>query len=1157
MARARNINEILNSGNLPNVSQPTNVYEILNHKSETKLSPQLFKHTSKIPESIKIPEPTKPQLTKQQEFRNAVTNLDSPLKSLNMGRKESTKQQNSNSNFLVKNVVKPFMALEKGFVDAATLGMADKISREIGEESMYNVKGFGNVRKQAPKTAIAGKMLGYALPYNAGKKVVASKVSKLLGKANTPVKRFLAERAVDAPLDISMGLIEGANRDYSAKETAKNIGMDLALGTGIDAITNAYKGLKEFRNAKKADLLDLPKTNTEKVEIPQKQTKQIEVPGVKEVVNKPQVPQHQVSKMNLDQQTSIEQLDDYIKQAQELIETTNDPQIKANLQLFSEKAKKKAENLRRFIDNSIMNSQVVPDEIKEFYKQNPSLYEYQPISNKGMLDNTREIVGDNPENFIDDFMELKSLRNADDTVLGEVLIQKFIEDGNYQRAINTSTRLAQLLTNAGQQVQAASIMKRMTPEGMLHYANKQIEKFKAESPESKIVDDVVSKAKKIADSDLTSAQKETKLKQLLKEKGIRVKKDDFDKIKQYVDLGGFENVKFKTLVENKLGLPTLTESDVRKIVNSMNNIQDMDNSRLKDIEIGKVMQLIANKIPVGASEKFKSYLRLSMLFNPKTLITRNPLGNITFGALENVRQPITGLADMATSKIFKTDRSTSLLPNLKEQGKGFVQGFKDLVEDTRLGIDTSSSRGGYELPRTRKVFGDSTVGKGLNTLHNTMGTLLQLGDRPFFQGAYQQRLAELKRLRKTNEINADMIEDATNYALERVFQNKGKAVNLARYMKKGLNNVNIKGLGLGDVAMPFTETPANILARGIEYSPLGILRTIKEAPTKNKLLTETFNQKSFVDSIGRNMTGSAIALLGYKLAKDGLATGQSEKSEKLKALDKVRGIRQYSIKFGGDKTYTFDWAQPASLPMAIGVDFYNAGKSEKDLSEALEKGAESGVNTLFRQSFLQGVNRMMGGYSPASGIKETILSAPLMALPTVLNQATQMSDKYSREVDYGGIKGLKQSALRRLPIASKTLYPKIDVFGNEIKNYQGRSGIGKFGEVFFSPGYYNKINDNAVTKELVRLNKSSGSNNILPKVVKDFSYKGRLINLTDKEKYKMQKYMGKTTFTEMNKLINSPYYKSLNENNKEKALSNLVADIYNASKERVVKGREN
>jgi hypothetical protein len=1064
------------------------------------------------------------------------------------------------SNPFEEYVMNPLGAFVTGAIDTATLGGASRLRKEVTGKDLYQSTTTPNVnlRETNKRSKFAGNLAGYMLPYSTAKKAVngskagklvenigtktADKVSsKLTGKVGEQtakiigkgVGNFVAERAVDAPLDVALGTTEGIVRGNSAKDTIKNIGTDLVFGSLIDAGTNSAKVYKVLKTN---DLLPNVKVK-EKGPMPSKQV----------IIKEPKA-----KTFNLDSTSNIEQLDDYVKETDNSIKNTTDQQVKVELQKTNQNAKNKSKKLRKFVDNSIMNSDIVPEDIKQHYKDNPSVYEYEPISNKEMLDSAREIVEKNPQKHTNDFLTLDNLRSVDDTVLGEALIQKHIAEGDYQNAINISTKLSELLTNAGQQVQAASIMKKMTPEGMLQYANKQIKKAKGVG-ESKVAKDIVNKAKNIADSDLTPAQKEAKLKQLFKEKRIKVKKDDFDKINQYVTLGGFEHAKFKNLIEKKLGIPSLNETDVRTIVDTMNNVQAMKDGRAKDIEVAKVMQLIADKIPTSSSEKFKSFLRLSMLMNPKTLITRNPLGNVVFGALENVRQPITGLTDMATSKLLKTDRTTTLLPNIKAQAQGFKKGAKELIEDTKLGVDTSPSRGGYELPHTKKVFGEK---KTLNKLHNFMGTLLQLGDRPFFEGAYQQRIKELQKLGKTSDVTDEMIEDATNFALERVFQNEGSATRLARKAKQGLNEINLGGIGLGDITLPFTHTPANITAKGIEYTPLGIIKALKEAPTSKKLMNGSFNQKAFTDAIGRSMTGSAIALLGYNMAKNNLATGQGEKSEKLRELNKLRGEQQYSIKFG-NKSYTFDWAQPASIPLAVGIDFFNASKSEEELSQAVEKGLESGGNTLFNQSFLQGINRMMGGYSPSRGIAETIKNAPMMAIPTGVGQIAQMNDKYKREIDYTGLKGLKQQVTRKTPVASKTLYPQVDVFGNEVENYQGRKGAGKAVEVFLSPGYYTKNKDNDVTKELLRLNKQTASNDILPRVAKDFTFKGKKIQLSDKEKYEMQKYMGQETYEKMEKLINSPHYQKLSEEGKEKALSNLVADIYNASKERVVKGREN
>ena len=116
------------------------------------------------------------------------------------------------------------------------------------------------------------------------------------------------------------------------------------------------------------------------------------------------------------------------------------------------------------------------------------------------------------------------------------------------------------------------------------------------------------------------------------------------------------------------------------------------------------------------------------------------------------------------------------------------------------------------------------------------------------------------KIAKTKEATGDMVLDAMQTALERTFQGKyGEGV---KNIQKGLNKLGNDYLGLGseefgfgNIVMPFTKTPANILGKAVEYSPIGIKDAIKELTNIKK---GTFDQRKFSEAIGRSVTGTGL-----------------------------------------------------------------------------------------------------------------------------------------------------------------------------------------------------------------------------------------------------------------------------------------------------------
>ena len=146
-------------------------------------------------------------------------------------------------------------------------------------------------------------------------------------------------------------------------------------------------------------------------------------------------------------------------------------------------------------------------------------------------------------------------------------------------------------------------------------------------------------------------------------------------------------------------------------------------------------------------------------------------------------------------------------------------------------------------------------------------------DQPFYYGAkarslFSQATAQainegLSGAERTNFIQnlvqnptEDMIKYATLDAETAVFQNKTMLGNLARTFQK------IPG---GEIVVPFGKTPAALATQLINYSPVGIVKTIAENIGSGK-----FDQRLFSQGIGRGLTGTALLYLGSKLFEKGM-----------------------------------------------------------------------------------------------------------------------------------------------------------------------------------------------------------------------------------------------------------------------------------------------
>jgi hypothetical protein len=595
----------------------------------------------------------------------------------------------------------------------------------------------------------------------------------------------------------------------------------------------------------------------------------------------------------------------------------------------------------------------------------------------------------------------------------------------------------------------------------------------------------------------------------------------------------------------------LTADEIKFINDTMKKVEGMPEGREKDLEFAKVKKAIGEKIPPTITDKVKALQRISLLLNPKTLIARNPLGNVILGGLENVKDIPGGLVDKAVS--LKTGQRTTLLPSLQgvaTQAKGFGKGFKETIQDAAKGVNTNPAAGQFELPDTQ-VFKKGVLGK----LEKATNTGLELGDRPFYQAAYDDSIRQQLKINKTDKPTDAMAEKAKAYAEERTLQNTSALVEGFKKLQQGLNQVSTgnKDLGIGTFALPFTKTPANILDKAVDYSPVGSIKAISQLMSKKE-----FDQKKFVDRVGRSLTGSAMIMLGYDLAKDGKLTGKANKDKDVAALEKQTGKAAYSFKIG-DTYRTFDWAQPAAIPLAIGADIYNEGKDRKAAVNVVSEAIKSGGTTLLSQSLLQGVQKLFGGYDLMEGIGSTISNIPTQFVPTALKSAAQLTDGTQRDTYNPNKNNALLNQLKvKVPGASKTLEPKIDTLGREVKQYQGNNSLFN---VLLNPGYTTKEQATPTEKMVLDIYNETGSKVQFPRVASSsITYKtdaenSQTIQLSPKEKTALQKYIGEKTSSEFDALAKNQSFIDKSAKDKAKELQKRLTEIYNEGEEYILKGR--
>lgn len=762
---------------------------------------------------------------------------------------------------------------------------------------------------------------------------------------------------------------------------------------------------------------------------------------------------------------------------------------------------KEGQKVSKFYSNSLMEGNTLTKEGKKALDETQYIYDVK--HNEDSLKRAQDLLNTNGLDKEVNRLKTTGLNSAEDSMTHYLATKELMNEakitGDYTKLNSFLETTRPSITNAGQTIQALSQFKKSTPEGAVMTAHKVVENVK----------------------------------NAIKKENPNAFKKATDEINKLPKDANFEVNKNAILKKN--GIPSLTNDEIKEIVDRMTNAQGLE-GRAKDIEIAKVMQLIGDKVPASIAEKVKALQRISLLLNTKTM-GRNIFGNVILGGLENAKDVVGAPLDYAVSKI--TKQRTTGLPNIFTQAKGFAQGTKEIAQDIKYGIDTSASRGQYEIPQGR-IFQN----KILNKLDKATKYGLQLGDRPFYQSAYNDRLNQLMKFNNVTEPTEDIIKQATEFAKERTFQNDSNIAKGFKRFQEGLNEITgNKDIGIGNFAMPFVKTPANILDKIVDYSPAGFARALNELKNVNK---GTFNQKTFIDKISRGVTGTGLIMLGYDLASKGHLMGGTNRDKDVAALQKQTGASPYSIKVG-DSYFTIDWAQPSAVPLMIGADIFHGGKDRKGAQNVVVDAVKSGGETLFKQSLLQGVQKLFGGYTPLQGIEDVALSIPGQFVPSVLKQGAQALDKTQRETYSPTLTGKATNIIQsKLPIVSKNMQPKIDTLGREVENYQGNNTALN---ILINPGTKTTNKETAGEKLVLDIYNKTGLKTQFPRVAPK-SIKGT--PLTPEMFVNLQKEMGSRTNELLENLAKSESFKNRNPENQAKYIENKLSDIFSISKRKVL-----
>lgn len=724
---------------------------------------------------------------------------------------------------------------------------------------------------------------------------------------------------------------------------------------------------------------------------------------------------------------------------------------------------------------------------------------YDKVTNKESLEKAFKKINDGGSSETLRWVKQDSKNaNATDVAEGWILLKQYADNGDYDSMVEVAKKMREIGTTAGQTVQAFNIMERMTPEGMVKYAQSEL---------SEAYDKMVKNKSK---------------------EWIDKYRKDFD----------------------------LKPDEVKFIMDTMQEVQNMEDGYDKRVKLAEIQKLMTDKLPPEKGAKIRSWMRISMLFNPKTQV-RNVAGNALIMPVNSFSDLFSSYADKLIAK--KTGVRTTGTTNVKAMLKGIKKGAYEATNDYKKGINTKDMEGNrFEISDGKSFSEKNLMGKTLNRTESLLNYVMDVGDRVFSEAAFENSLQNQLVLNNTTEITQEMIDIAHQEALSRTWNDNNNYTRFVLGVRKGLNKLNVNGYGLGDILIPFAKTPANLTKAIVDYSPAGLVSAINKGINLKRSLangqyTATM-QHEFVQSLGKATAGTMLYILGIALAKAGITSGDSDDDkDTANFLKNTLGINSYSIKIGG-KSFTYDWAQPLAAPLSITANVVNSKSGDsKALLEGIIGSLDTAGSILLEQSFLQSINDVLNDNDGVvSGIINEILELPARAVPTFSKQIADLVDGTQRtSFEYGKpIQSAVNSIKAKIPFISKTLNPTVDTMGREIQKYGGKNNIFN---VFLNPANVSTENISESAEEIYRLYKETGETDVMPRVAPYYiNQKGKKIMMTGKDRVEYQKISGEIIEDNIKKLINNVSYSNMSDSDKANVVKDIVNYSYNIAKKDVL-----
>ena len=710
--------------------------------------------------------------------------------------------------------------------------------------------------------------------------------------------------------------------------------------------------------------------------------------------------------------------------------------------------------------------------------------------------------------------------NAETVALGEQLILDAMEIGDVDAFEKAVAYTAMIGTAAGQTTQAFSMINKLSPQGIALYMTRVIERL--------------------------------------------------------------NNVEYKDLIaKGKMKPIQLTEDQVARIM----NVKSFSEARQVET---KILEEIGAQIPLTLKEQLRSWRYLCMLGNVRTNV-RNLAGNLAMAgmrvgkdtvaaglealdvrqgerlaqkAAEARRAGDTAKADRLQARsdrhLDRSDRTKALgvganaeaMKANRAYAKGTLGDAIELLKGSGKDVGLSALREG------KRMFNPKWMDKAGKLIMKPLDVGDLLFSKPQYVHAYASWMTargltgEDMTLRRRNEAQKYAIEEAQRATFRDA---NWMATKLTEIRSRNL----VSELVVGGI-MPFAKTPANVLRRGIEYSPAGLVQGMaqlyKAGHDTNLSRGERMQMRvQAIDRLSSGVTGTGLLALGVMLRALGVLEGKDDDDDRAAKWYRDMGRQNYSARFGR-LSMTLDWLAPVNMPMFMGAAIWDAAEklSEgeelawKDIADPLMSIADP----MIEMSMLSGIQSALKTYGSENALSavatNSLQNFAGQFYPTIGGQLARTIDTTRRSPD--SKQYWLQSMAAKVPFLSKAIKPYVGGYGEE-ETFEASDSpavnyILRGLEQFLAPGYFKVKRNDELTKELARLYEETGVNKFIPQRPSDY----KKINLgkeygyyelTPEEQVEYEKLFRSSAAKALSEAIKMPEYMGLKDADKADFLSEV------------------